>query len=83
MLCTKKVALIVAEMAKMQFPAYGSLYFADALLDPKSKIEFVDGFCIGLHCGTQYWDCNASEARFYKERTPHRGLCKLIHVVNA
>ncbi|KAH9208983.1 kinase-like domain-containing protein [Leptodontidium sp. 2 PMI_412] len=73
MLCVKKVAFIVTEMAKLPFPAYGSLYFSDAPIDPKSKFEFAKGFCIGPHCGTQYWDCNAGEARSYDERPPNRG----------
>ncbi|RMD41183.1 hypothetical protein DV735_g3962, partial [Chaetothyriales sp. CBS 134920] len=50
-----------------------NLYFADAPIDQNLKIEFVEGFCIGPHCGTQYWDCNAGEARFYGERPPNRG----------
>ncbi|KAH7317657.1 kinase-like domain-containing protein [Rhexocercosporidium sp. MPI-PUGE-AT-0058] len=73
MLCVKKVAFIVTEMAKLPFPAYGSLYFANAPIDPKSKIAFAEGFCIGPHCGTQYWDCDAGEARFYEEKPPNRG----------
>ncbi|KAK0104962.1 hypothetical protein ONS95_005223 [Cadophora gregata] len=73
MLCVKKLAFMVTEMAKLPFPAYGSLYFADAPIDPKSKIEFAEGFCIGPHCGPQYWDCNAGESRFYTERPPNRG----------
>lgn len=79
MLCVKKVAFIVTEMAKLPLPAYGSLYFSDAPIDPKSKFEFAKGFCIGPHCGTQYWDCNAGEARSYDERPPNRGPCMLIY----
>ncbi|KAG9234943.1 kinase-like domain-containing protein [Amylocarpus encephaloides] len=77
MLCVQKVASMVTEMVKLPFPAYGSLYFADAPIDPKTKIEFAEGFCIGPHCGTQYWDCNAEEARFYKERPLTEGLIRL------
>ncbi|TVY45435.1 Altered inheritance of mitochondria protein, mitochondrial [Lachnellula occidentalis] len=73
MLCVKSVTFMVTEMAKLPFTAYGSLYFADGPIDPKSKIDFVNGFCIGPHCGTQYWDCNAGETRFYEERPPNRG----------
>lgn len=83
MLCVKKVAFIVTEMAKIPFPAYGSLYFADAPIDAKSKIELAEGFCIGPHCGTQYWDCTAGEARFYKERPPNRGPCMLMNPLYA
>ncbi|KAH8679545.1 kinase-like domain-containing protein [Tricladium varicosporioides] len=55
MLCVKRVAFIVTEMAKLPFSAYGK------------------GFCIGPHCGMQYWDCNVGEDRFYNERPPNRG----------
>lgn len=78
-LCVKNVSFAVAEMAKLPFPAYGSLYFADAPIDLKSKIEFAEGFCIGPCCNTQYWDCNVTEPRFYEERLPNRGPCKWIH----
>jgi len=73
MLCVKKVTFMMTEMAKLPFPAYGSLYFADAPIDPNLKSSFVEGFCIGPHCGTQYWDCNPGEARFYDERPSDRG----------
>ncbi|KAF2132816.1 hypothetical protein P153DRAFT_284030 [Dothidotthia symphoricarpi CBS 119687] len=73
MLCVKNIAFVMTEMAKLSFPVYGSLYFADAPIDPKLKSDFVEGFCIGPHCGTQYWNCNAGEARFYEERSPNRG----------
>lgn len=64
MLRIKRVALIVTKLAKLQFTAYGSLYFADAPIDPKTRFEFVGGFCIGPYCGTQYWDSSSSETRF-------------------
>ncbi|KAF1963492.1 hypothetical protein CC80DRAFT_530346 [Byssothecium circinans] len=73
MLCVKNVTFMMTEMAKLPFPVYGSLYFADAPIDPKLKSDFAEGFCIGPHCGTQYWDCNAGEARYYEERPPNRG----------
>jgi hypothetical protein len=69
---------MMAEMAKLQFPAYGSLYFADAPIDPKLKIEFTKEFCIGPHCGAKYWDCNPSEPRFYDEKAPNSGPCKFL-----
>jgi hypothetical protein len=77
MLCVKNVSLIMAEMAKLSFPVYGSLYFADAPIQQSLKSEFVEGFCIGPHCGPQYWDCNAGETRFYQRKPPNRGPCKL------
>ncbi|KAI9685875.1 MAG: hypothetical protein M1822_004153 [Bathelium mastoideum] len=64
---------MVKEMAKLQFPAYGSLYFADAPIDPSSKVDLRNGFCIGPHCATQYWCLGPKESRFYTRRKPNRG----------
>ena len=79
MLCVKQVALMMTEMGRLPFPVYGSLYFADAPIDPKSKFKFTEGFCVGPHCGARYWNCNAGEDRFYEEIPPNRGPCKLVH----
>lgn len=76
MLCVKNVSLLMAQMAKLPFPVYGSLYFADAPIKQSLKSEFSEGFCIGPHCGPQYWNCNAGETRFYQRKPPNRGPCK-------
>ncbi|KAF1839658.1 hypothetical protein BDW02DRAFT_604162 [Decorospora gaudefroyi] len=52
MLCVKSAATVVKELGKLQFPAYGSLYFADAPIDPSLRLDFSNGFCIGPHCAT-------------------------------
>jgi hypothetical protein len=78
MLCVKNVSFLVVEMSKLKFPAYGSLYFADALIDDKSKIDISEGFCIGPHYGTQYSDCNVEEQRLYDKKPPNRGPCTSI-----
>ncbi|KAL3420321.1 hypothetical protein PVAG01_08820 [Phlyctema vagabunda] len=72
MLTVKALARIIQSMATLPFPAYGSLYFADAPIDQKLKVPFGD-FCIGPHCGLEFWDCTAGEARYYDERKPNRG----------
>ncbi len=76
MLCVKAVSMAVVEMAKLSFPAYGSLYFADAPIDTMHKIPFADGLVIAPHCGPQYWDCTPTEPRFFEERPPNRGPCE-------
>ncbi|KAI8932663.1 hypothetical protein NX059_010158 [Plenodomus lindquistii] len=73
MLCVKNVSFMMAEMAKLPFPIYGSLYFANAPIDQSLKSGFVEGFCIGPHCGPQYWNCNAGETRFYQRKPPNTG----------
>ncbi|KAF1943980.1 kinase subdomain-containing protein [Clathrospora elynae] len=55
MLCVKSAAILVKEMAKLQFPAYGSLYFADAPINPSLKLDLSNGLCIGPHCATKNW----------------------------
>jgi hypothetical protein len=80
MLCVKSVATLVKEMAKLKFPAYGSLYFADAAIDPSLKLDLSNGFCIGPHCGTQYWCLEPGESRYYERRKPNQGPCKLIEL---
>ncbi len=70
----------MTKMARLPFLAYGSVCFADAPIDSKTKIEFAGGFCVGPHCGTQYRNCNAGEVSFYEERPPNRGSCMVIHL---
>src|SRR5205085_2768062 len=82
MLCVKSVATLVKEMAKLQFPAYGSLYFSDAPIDPLLKVDVSDRFCIGPHCAPQYWGLEPGESRFYDRRKPNRGPCKLIETLS-
>ncbi|KAF2839056.1 hypothetical protein M501DRAFT_1024106 [Patellaria atrata CBS 101060] len=49
----------VKELVDLEYAAYGSLYFLDSLRHSGLKYEPLDAnFCIGPHCGTQYWDCN-------------------------
>lgn len=71
------ISQYMQQMAALDFPAYGSLYFADLPIDSASKQSFVQGFCIGPHRGTRYWDCNAGEPRYYHRVEPNRGLCEL------
>ncbi|KAF2813730.1 uncharacterized protein BDZ99DRAFT_459498 [Mytilinidion resinicola] len=71
--CVKNLAQMIVDMARLPFPAFGSLYFSDAPVDSKLRTKFADGFCIGPHCGRSYWDCNIGEKRFYEERPANQG----------
>lgn len=75
LLCVKNLSFLIVEMAKITFPAYGSLYFDNAHTVSKSKIESGKGFCIGPYCNRPYWDRDVIEPRFYDKRLPHRGPC--------
>ena len=74
--CIRKLSMVMEELAKISFPAYGSLYFNDAPIEPNAKVDFVDEFCVGPHCGTKYWDVRVGEDKFYGGQTPNRGPCK-------
>ena len=78
MLCIKSIAKLVKEMAQLQFPAYGSLYFADAPIDPSLKMDLLNGYCVGPHCATKYWCSEPGESRFYERRKANQGPCKLV-----
>lgn len=67
---------IVEKMAAMEFPAYGSLYFANAPIESALELPEVQDYVIGPHCGPRYWDCNPGEERYYSLRKPNRGPCK-------
>jgi hypothetical protein len=76
MLVTKALAKAVTEMAKITFPAYGSLYFDSSAIGQQRKIDFTDGFVVGPHCGREYWNCIANETHHHHERPTNRGPCE-------
>ncbi|KAI1976664.1 hypothetical protein LOZ54_006603 [Ophidiomyces ophidiicola] len=74
MLCTKALSFKLSELASLDFPAYGSIYFADAPIDVASlKIPLEDGFCIGPYCSPLFWNLGAGEPELYGESSPNRG----------
>lgn len=74
--CIQAISTNIQQIAAIKFPAYGSLYFAEIPIDSTSKVPLAQGFCVGPHCGTRYWDCNIGEARYYISIKPNRGPCK-------
>lgn len=76
--CIQAISKSIQQIAAMEFPTYGSLYFADAPLDSASTLPLATGFCIGPHCGTRYWNCNAGEARYYNSTMPDRAPCEFL-----
>jgi len=69
-------SLMIKQMAAVDFPGYGSLYFADAPIHHTQKIAFGDGFCIGPHCGTLYSNSAPGETSLYGKNNADRGPCK-------
>lgn len=63
----------LAEMEKLEFPAYGSIYFSNNTA-ADSMTQLPDSnFSIGPNCATRYWDYN--EPRYYERAGPNRGPC--------
>ncbi|EEP77358.1 predicted protein [Uncinocarpus reesii 1704] len=77
--CTKDLSFKLRDMATLEFPAYGNIYFADAPIDATSKIPLEDGFCIGPYCNPLFWNCGAGDMEMYDERIQKAGLPTLIH----
>ncbi|KMU78074.1 hypothetical protein CISG_06836 [Coccidioides immitis RMSCC 3703] len=75
--CIGAICTSILPISELDFPAYGSLYFADASFldaDSKQKLDNDLKYCIGPHCrGSTYWDCNVGEPRYYTFKEPNRG----------
>lgn len=76
--CIQAISINIQQIAAVNFPAYGSLYFADAPLESISALPLTQAYCIGPHCGTRYWDCNAEDVRYYNWTKPNRGPCEFL-----
>lgn len=63
MLYIKAISLKIKEMASINFPAYGSLYFSDVPVE-QSREMFLDygRFCIGPSCSPVFWNCSPGES---------------------
>ncbi|KAI7085373.1 hypothetical protein KC356_g5914 [Hortaea werneckii] len=75
----QSISRMIGQMTNLEFLAFGSIYFQDAPLDPASKIELQDGFCIGPHCGPVYWNCSSGEGRLYGNDGYDQGPWKDLH----
>jgi hypothetical protein len=76
MLCTKALSLAIEEMASLDFPAYGSLYFLDVSFDSRLNIPFERGFCVGPHCGSGFWKRGPAEVELYGCSDSDCGPCE-------
>ena len=74
--CVERLAYITKDMVDLDFPAYGSIYFGNLPLSMSSKIALGDGYYIGPHCGSVYWNCSAGEAEMYGQSNQNHGPCK-------
>jgi hypothetical protein len=74
--CIKDICQKLQEIVDLNFPAYGSLYFAETPYLPTSKLTLNREFCIGPHCGAMHWNCNVGQPRYYHDVKPNQGPCK-------
>jgi hypothetical protein len=75
--CIQKITEKVAEMTRLEFSAYGSLYLRDSRTGEEGKVVIDGEFCIGSSCSKTYWDCAPGERRWYGSEAPDRGPCEL------
>lgn len=73
--CMKAICYMLKEIINLDFPAYGSLYFAKTPYLPTSKLLLNREFCIGPHCGPLYWNCTVGQLRYYHDVNPNQGPC--------
>jgi hypothetical protein len=71
--CIKSITDELKEVIDLEITAYGSLYFAGTANLHPSCPSSDPKFCIGPHCGTRYWNCNAGQPRFYHDISPNQG----------
>ena len=76
MQCTQALSIGITELASFNFPAYGSLYFADGPLESHLKIPFEQGFCIGPYCSPVFWNRGPGELELYGGPSPNCGPCQ-------
>ncbi|CEL00947.1 hypothetical protein ASPCAL00539 [Aspergillus calidoustus] len=70
--CIDAIYRTLKDIAELEFPAFGSIYFDDSL-ESVSKQPLGDGFCVGPHCGTRYWGTNVGERRYYHDANRNIG----------
>lgn len=72
--CIGAIYETLKDLAKLKFPAYGSLYFTDEMMG-QSSIELQDSaFCIGPSSRSRYWDY--TDPQYFERVLPNRGPCK-------
>lgn len=78
--CIEAICSSILPISELDFPAYGSLYFTDAVFfdtDSKRIMDNNPEFCIGSHCRSTYWDCNIEESRYHVFKRSNRGSCEV------
>lgn len=74
--CTKALTTMIKDMASLDYPAYGSLYFKDAPLSDNLKVPHGNDYCVGPHCAPTYWKRGIGELELYGTDIPDSGPCE-------
>jgi hypothetical protein len=79
--CIQAISRKLKELVDLDFPAYGSLYFADNPYIAAQKLPFDQEFSIGPHCGAIYWDCHVGQSKYFHDVDHNQGPCESIHAL--
>ncbi|KAK2764527.1 hypothetical protein FQN54_009222 [Arachnomyces sp. PD_36] len=72
--CVGSICKQIMPMSKIDFPAYGSIYFSNAtFLRDESTKKVDENYRIGPSCGVRYWDCDIGHTKYYHYGKPNRG----------
>ncbi|XPS81053.1 hypothetical protein M3J09_012996 [Ascochyta lentis] len=71
--CVQAISRKLKELVDLNFPAYGSLYFANTPYIAAQKLPLNQQFSIGPHCGATHWDCNVGQSRYFHNVDPNQG----------
>lgn len=75
--CVHSILYKLRELANLDFPAYGSLYFTDTPYISR-MIPLNKEVSIGPHCGNIYWDCSPGQPKYFHNVKPNQGPCESI-----
>ena len=79
MKCTEALSALIGSMVKIDFPAYGGLYFKGSV-PHDSAVDFRDGYCIGPHCRSIYWNTGTGEMELYGDSSHNHGPCMTLNL---
>ena len=78
--CIGSIFESLREAFRLDFSAYGNLYFEDAPIASNSKIPIGDGFCLGPACSTRFWDYTIENERPDINLRLKRGPCMSLRL---
>lgn len=71
--CMENIYQRLKDVVEMEFPAYGSIYFADTRL-AFATYNIDDTFVVGPHCSQGYWNCGSTSFHYHHSQA-NQGPC--------